>query len=239
MIRTLKTLITINLMLLAFTSYSQKSKIIGLWEAVNVNVGENNMTPVAKWFELKQDGSFNSGNGWLRNSAGSWEYDAETNTFSAYDSLGIDDPAGSFTVSFDKEHMYWEREEEGMNVKVTLKAIQELPKSPADYLRGIWDLEQINDGEESIADAFDPEDKHYLFFRWDRILIDNTAEGERKTAYWHINGHKAEITILPHQEEANPESWRIEVDKNSLVMQGISESNKEIKRVYKRRRTFP
>lgn len=236
---TVKTLLIITFMLLAFSSYSQKSRMIGLWEAINVNVGEQNMTPVSKWFKFNSDGSSAAGNGWLQNSAGSWEYNEEDNTFSNYDSLGIEDRFGAFDVSFDKEYMYWEREEEGMKVKVTVKPIDELPMSPADYLEGIWDLESISEAEQDITDTYDPNNKHYLHFRWDRIIVYHTPVGERKTGYWHIHGHRSDITLLPHQEGEEAESWKIEVNEHELTMRGISESNDEIKRVYSRRRTFP
>ncbi|WNB17219.1 hypothetical protein [Marivirga arenosa] len=239
MIKSIKNYSIIFLMLFAFTSYSQKSRMTGLWEAINVNVGENNMTPVAKWFRFNPDGTTQSGNGWLKNYEGNWQYDSLENKFSSNNPLGIKDEFGAFDVSFDKDHMYWEREEEGMNVKVTLRPIEKLPMSPADYLQGIWLLESIEKDNQSIMEEFDPNGKHYLHIRWDRIYRNRNTEGERLSGYWHINGHRPEITFLPHSEGENAESWKIEVNEENLIMTGISDSNDTIVRKYRRGNKFP
>ena len=231
-------LLIISSIFLAQTLYGQKSRMIGLWEAINVDAGEEKMTPVAKWFRFKEDGTTDSGNGWLKNYDGTWEYYAEKNTFSSNDPLGIKDEAGPFKVSFDKEYMYWEREEDGMPVKVTLKPIVKLPMSPADYLIGIWGMESITEDGVSIKDQFDLNGKHYLQIRWDRIYRNRNSEGEISTGYWHIHGHRSEITLLPHSEGKIAESWEIEVNEKELLMVGISDTNRNIERKYVRRNTF-
>ncbi|WP_143057642.1 hypothetical protein [Cyclobacterium xiamenense] len=231
-------LFIISSIFLTQSSYGQKSRMIGLWEAINVDVGEENMTPVAKWFRFKEDGTTESGNGWLKNYDGTWEYDAGKSTFGSNDPLGIKDEAGAFKVSFDKEYMYWEREEDGMPVKVTLKPVNELPMSPADFLKGVWGIESITKDGVSILDQFDPNGKHYLHIRWDRIYRNRNSEGEIFTGYWHIHGHRSEITLLPHTEGKIAESWRIEVNEKELLMVGISDTNRNIERKYVRRNTF-
>jgi hypothetical protein len=196
------------------------------------------MTPVAKWFRINADGTYQAGNGWLQNGNGTWNYDKQNNLYTAKDPLDIADKNGGFTVSFDGEKMQWEREEEGMTVKVTLLPVENLPMSPADYLKGIWDLVEITENEASILDDFDQDNKHKLFIRWDRVYINFSPEGKKLTGYWHIHGHKPEITLLPHQEDASPESWRVDVNEKELVMTGISESNRTIQRKYVRRNAF-
>jgi len=238
MSKLLKSSLAIALLLFPLIINAQKNKIIGFWEIKNVMVGDQNMTPVAKWTKINADGSFQAGNGWLQNSEGSWNYDAKNNMYTAIDSLGIIDEFGGFNVSFDGENMYWEREEEGMPVKVTLKLIKKLPMAPADYLVGIWDLTEITKDGQSILNEYDSNNKHKLFIRWDRVYINFIPEGKKSTGYWYINGHKPEITLLPHQESEKPESWHIEVNKEKLIMTGISESNKDIQRVYSRKNTF-
>lgn len=233
-----KSITTLLFLLLSFNIYAQRNKVIGFWTIETVSVGKQNMTPVAKWTKINADGSFQSGNGWLQNSKGSWNYDAQTNQFSALDSLGLKDEFGGFTVSFDKGKMYWERQEEGMPVKVTLKRIHNLPMAPADYLVGLWDLSGITKNNQSILKDFDANNKHRLFIRWDRMYINFSPEGKKSTGYWHINAHKPILTFLPHQEGAKPESWRIEVNKKELIMTGTSEKNKGIQRTYSRRNTF-
>ncbi len=228
----------ILLLLLSSNTYAQKEDIIGFWAIEKVTVGEENMTPVAKWTRINADGSYQAGNGWLQNGQGHWQYDTEKKMYLPTDALDIADEFGGFTVSFENNKMNWEREEEGMHVKVTLVPIEKLPMSPADYLEGIWDLVEITESEQSILDDFDEENKHKLFIRWDRIYINFSSEGDRLTGYWHINGHRPEITLLPHQESEKPESWKIKVDDRALIMSGISESNKNIERKYERRNTF-
>lgn len=219
-------------------TYSQKESLIGLWEIQKVEVGEDNMTPVAKWTKINTDGTYQSGNGWLQNSQGQWNYDHKNKMYSATDPLYIFDEFGGFIVSFDQDKMFWEREEEGMQVKVTLEAIQELPMAPADYFKGMWKLIDITDKGESVLNTFDKEHKHKLFVRWDRIYINFSPEGNKLTGYWHINGHKPNITLLPHQEGEKAESWTIEVNKKDLIMRGISDTNRTIERKYVRSNTF-
>jgi hypothetical protein len=234
----LNSLVAFALILISFSTYAQEETVIGFWEVEVVEVGEENMTPVAKWFKINTDGTYQAGNGWLQNGQGNWNYDAENKIYSSTDSLDIADEFGGFSVSFHNEKMVWERMEEGMHVKVTLLPIEKLPMSPADYLEGIWDLVKITKNEQSILNDFDIENNHKLFIRWDRIYINFSPEGKKLTGYWHIHGHKPEITLLPHQEDGKPESWRIEVNKKELLMTGISDSNRTIQRKYVRRNTF-
>ncbi|KAB1065979.1 hypothetical protein [Salibacter halophilus] len=226
------------LVLLSLHTYAQKENLTGLWEVEKVSVGEKNMTPVAKWFRINPDGKYQAGNGWLQNGKGNWSYDAESNMYTATDSLDITDEFGGFTVSFGAEKMFWEREEEGMHVKVTLMPIKELPMSPADYLKGVWDLVEITKEGQSVLSDFDSKDKHKLFIRWDRVYINFSPEGERLTGYWHIHGHRPEVTLIPHVGGGKSESWKIEVDHKELLMSGLSDSNKNIKRKYIRRNTL-
>jgi hypothetical protein len=234
----LKTLFVLALTLFSFATYAQTERIIGLWGVEKVAVGEQSMTPVAKWFRINPDGTQQAGNGWLQNGNGHWNYDSKKNLFTATDPLNVADEFGGFTVSFDGTKMLWQREEEGMPVTITLIPIEKLPMSPADYLKGIWDLVEITEKGTSILNDFDQEDKHKLFIRWDRVFINFSPEGEKLTGYWHIHGHKSEITLLPHQEDGTVESWRIEVNEKELLMTGISESNRTIQRKYVRRNTF-
>lgn len=234
----LKYTLLIAFMLLNFMTYAQKDRITGFWEIVKVNIGEHNMTPIAKWTKINVDGTFQSGNGWLQSSEGSWTYDVESNIFATYDSMGLVDEFGGFKVSFDNENMYWEREENGMPLKVTLKPIEKLPKAPADYLEGLWQLSEITKDGQSILNTFDPENKHRLFIKWDRNYINFSPEDKQLSGYWHINAHKPEVTLLPHQEEAETETWKVEVNEKTLIMVGISESNQNIRREYKRKNSF-
>ena len=219
-------------------SCHQDAALVGLWEIEKVLVGKKQMTPVAKWTRINADGSYQSGNGWLQSADGVWRYDEANSVFVATDSLDVEDEFGGFKLSFDNGNMYWEREEEGMPVKVTLVPIEKLPTAPADYLEGIWDLVEITKADVSILNDFDKANKHRLFIRWDRIYIDIDAQGQRNSGYWHIHGHRSELTLLPHEADKTPESWQIEVNTKELIMTGKSDTNQDIRRVYARRNAF-
>ncbi|WP_299621530.1 hypothetical protein [uncultured Tenacibaculum sp.] len=232
------TLVLVALMLITTTSNAQKEKLIGLWEIKNVVVGNQNMTPVAKWTQINSDGTYASGNGWLQNAKGKWNFDTKTNIYSAVDVLDVADEFGGFSVTFENNKMCWSRVEEGQNVKVTLSKIKELPMSPADYLEGIWDLEDIKKKGKSITKTYDKNNKHKLFIRWDRIYLNFNPEGKKTTGYWHIHGHKPHITLIPHSKDDKLESWKVSVNEKELIMIGLSDTNRDEERIYKRRNSF-
>lgn len=231
-------LIVASLLLFA-GSITEAQPVVGFWEIREVKVGSEVMTPVAKWTRINMDGSYQSGNGWLQNSEGNWTYDEKQKAFLPKETNGLSDPFGAFQVSMNNGEMVWEREEEGMTVSIVLKPIEELPQAPADRLTGLWELQQVTRDRKVVTTAFDPDNRHYIFFRWDRIYVARTPAGERATGYWHINGHRPEITLLPHREGAAPESWRIMATDTELKMSGISDSNEDTERIYRRIHEFP
>ncbi len=211
-------------------------RMVGLWEVKEVTIGEETMTPVAKWTRLKDDGTYQSGNGWLQNAQGTWEYDASASTFSATDTLDMGDDFGAFSVSFEGNNMIWERQEEGMTVRVTLSPTDKLPMAPADYLEGVWKLVQASGEESQELTQVEASRQHRLFFRWDRIYIHFSPTGERTSGYWHIDSHQPRLTLLSHDPNQTPQSWSIEVDEETLIMTGTSEDNQGVQRKYTRRR---
>ena len=229
---------TLLIVLLLTTLFSAQG-IIGLWEIKNVTVGEESMTPIAKWTNIKPDGTYTSGNGWLQNSQGTWNYDEDKKELTNTETIGLIDEFGAFNVSFADDNMIWERVEEGMNVTVILQKIETIPQAPADMSQGLWDLVSVNDGEGDLTNSFDPENKYYIFIRWDRIYVERTPEGNRETGYWHMHGHRPEITLLPHNPDKQPESWRVENSMSKLVLTGISDSNKGKVYKFKRLNQFP
>lgn len=214
---------------------SQGQNIVGFWEIKEVKVGPQTMTPVAKWTKINKDGSFQSGNGWLQNAEGTWTFDKKKSLFSTKETNGLVDEFGPFTVEFTDSGMNWLREEENRIVTVTLQRISELPKGIGDKLIGLWGLELVSRNGEDITQTFDPDSRHYTFIRWDRIYMGRTPKGERVTGYWHIHGHKPEITFIQDQTE----SWSVEVSNTQLKMIGISDSNKGTTMTYKRLHQFP
>lgn len=218
---------------------SQSQSIVGFWEIKEVKIGTQTMTPVAKWTKINKDGSYQSGNGWLQNAEGNWTFDKERSLFSPTEANGLVDEFGPFTVEFTNTGMNWLREEKGMIVTVTLEKIEEMPKSTADKVVGLWNLESILKSGDTISTTDNPEIKQNIFIRWDRIYMKRTSKGKRFTGYWHIHGHKAEITFLPHSKDKNAESWLVEVSGSKLKLIGISDSNKSIEMTYNRLHQFP
>ena len=232
-----KLLLTISL--LPFSSFSQE--IVGLWEVAGVNVGNEIMTPVAKWMRFKENGTFQSGNGWLQNSEGTWTFNEEEMTFQSKSKNGLIDPFGPFNLSWEGSKMVWDRVEDGARVTVTLNRVEKLPKAISDDLVGLWDLSKVFSKGKEIQDQQDPNDKNYIHIRWDRIYRERTSEGKRTTGYWHIHGHKPEITFLSHEQGRNPETWKAKVNESALelTLEGLSKSNKGLVKIYERLNNFP
>ena len=67
-------LFVLTTIILLSTELSAQREIIGMWEFTSVQVGDQTMTPVAKWAKYNSDGTFQSGNGWTQNSIGTWNY---------------------------------------------------------------------------------------------------------------------------------------------------------------------
>jgi hypothetical protein len=213
--------------------------IIGFWEVKEVRVGEELMTPVAKWFRINKDHTYQAGNGWLQNATGTWTYDKKSNTFLPRENNGVVDEAGAFKVHVGNETMQWEREEEGEKVVVTLKKSSQMPMSTADQLTGLWNLNKATKDGQIITASLDPDSKHYIFIRWDRIFVERTPQGERSSGFWHIDGHRPELTLINHSRKKETERWQVSVEGSELIMVGISDSNKGRELVYKRIDAFP
>ena len=229
-------LLILGTMLFIPSAHSQN--MTGLWLVEKVSVGDELMTPVSKWFKLHENGKYESGNGWLQNTIGRWTYDGKSKEFSATNTLGINDEAGAFQVSFSKETMIWSRMEEGMNIKVHLQKVSEVPPSYTDLLAGLWQSkEEIH--ESGTNNSGPLSGLKHLQIRWDRIYRATNLDNNNKTGYWHVNGHRPELTLLPHQSDVNVESWRIKVSEKELELTGISESNKDQVKRFLRIHQFP
>lgn len=214
-------------------SVQSQGKLVGLWEIEKVLVGEKNMTPIAKWTRINSDGTYQSGNGWLQNAVGKWTFDSQKAQFLPIETEGLENPFGPFIVDFDSlNQMTWLRMEEGIPVKVSLKKVTKLPQSPADRIVGLWDLENTNSEVETNQNRL-------LFIRWDRIYREFTQEGSNGSGYWHMHGHKAEVTLLPHTAGKSPESWKVGFEEGQLILTGISDSNRDKQLRFSRRTSFP
>lgn len=216
----------------------QSQNLTGIWLVEKVQVGDEQMTPVSKWFNFHENGKYESGNGWLQNTIGTWSYDPEAQEFSATNKLGIKDEAGPFKIETKGKTMVWSRMEEGSNVKIYLQQIQSIPPSYTDLLPGLWKLTESSEPSESVTSGPLTGLKH-VFIRWDRIYRATDQDSKSKTGYWHVNGHRPELTLLPHQTETDAASWRIQVSEKELELTGISDSNKDQVKKFIRIHQFP
>lgn len=234
-----KTLLTIILFLFNLLSIVNAQSIVGFWEVKEVTVAGKITTPVAKWTKINTDGSYQSGNGGIQNSEGTWSFDEKNKIFLPVETKGIKEPYGGFKVTYQEALMIWERQEDGDRVVVKLERTNKFPKSHADMLVGLWDLKEIVKNGRSQTSTFDPDNKYYIFIRWDRVYVERNTAGQKVFGYWHINAHRPELTFLPHSEEKKDESWTITVNAEELKMEGISDSNKGTLIVYSRLYEFP
>jgi hypothetical protein len=231
--------------ILLFTLYSgaiygQNGGIEGLWTIENVHVSNRDMTPVAKWTRIKADGTYESVNGWLKNSEGTWTYDEAGQNFLPKETNGLIDPYGAFSVRFEGKKMKWMRTEEGHEVTITLARIHEIPRSPADKVQGLWGLDKAMENGKDITQTYDPQNKRYLFLRWDRMYIQRTADGTRQNGYWQMNAHKPEITFINREGKHNPLSWKVTfMNDKKITLTGISDFNKGQTLIYNRLNSFP
>lgn len=200
--------ITLALVLSTFFLHAQPT---GLWEVTLVQVGGETPTPTAKWFELRADGGMQSGNGGIINQWGRWQWDEARQELLFLLPGDEPDPAGPFAVELAGELMYWQREEEGMNVRIQLRAVTELPRGPWDEIQGNWRLERlVADGEEEILPE-DPADRLQLYFRWDNLLVsrkDFKGRAEHWAA-WQIHAHNGKLRIFSLDGKEH-ETWVIE-----------------------------
>ena len=74
---------------------SLSQSVLGFWAVKEVMVGTEIKTPVAKWIKVNDDGSYQSGNGWLQNSEGTWSYDKSSQTYLPVEANGIDEHYGA------------------------------------------------------------------------------------------------------------------------------------------------
>ncbi len=206
----MKFILSSAFLLVALSSFAQG--LSGLWLIEKVKVGDKEMTPDKKWTEFAKDGSFISGNGYLRNGEGTYQYDSQTGQLLMEDSISLKDKHGAFQTSIDDDAMYWERMEEGMKVQVYLRPIQALPMTGSDRIRGLWQGEDFR-----------------LFLRWDRAFTRYNADGSREYGVWRKHPHKNELALLPWSAKKTPQFFKIEESSYSQMILSDAEGDEKIK----------
>lgn len=228
---------TVIVALIAFVGCSDKPSVEGLWIVESVIVGEQEMTPNARWMRFNADHSQQSGNGWLQHSYGTWNLNVETNELSVINKNGIKDPAEPFKVTLEKDRMIWARKEEGQNVEVTLIRSDHLPATYRDELLGLWKLENAaGDG-----DYFGPEDakvgKATIFFRWDGQFVIRSDKG-RISGVYNVHSHKPEVELIPYGDNMNRDFWTIYLNENTITLKLLNSEN-NVERKFSRIHEFP
>ena len=228
------TIFTIALLLICQVSFSQSFD--GLWGVVSVKAGNRTVTPVAKWFLIKKDGTFKSGNGWSQNTVGTWSYDQSTGKFAGHATNGIRDEYGAFNLKLDNEQLIWDRVEDGMTVIVVLERIAEIPAAPADLVQGLWSLSSVKKGNEEVLSAIDPQSKQFIHIRPDKRFRLRNPDETSTTGFWHMNGHQPLFTLIDDNRSVDNLVFSVEFFDDQLIMK---HNEQDLQYTYQRIFDFP
>ncbi len=197
----------------------ERLEIPGLWQVDQVMIGDELMTPTAKWFEFQNNGKQIAGNGWVQNGLGTWTYNATTHEFMTYDQKGRADEFGAFQLSFEGDKMIWQRTEEGMPVKVTLSPAEEKPLAPWDKIVGNWTFYKLESVDEDENLSTPSLTAFTYYFGWDRVYRKYDATGKRVAmGIWHIEAHSPWLWTIPYGDDSKTgQSIKFEDDQLILV----------------------
>ncbi|MFT6871219.1 MAG: hypothetical protein ACJAVN_000216 [Roseivirga sp.] len=239
-------LFTLSLSSLSAQSYSdianqktgnirlEPSSIIGLWEVTQVTVSIDTMTPKAKWFEFLTDGTLSSGNGWLQNYLGSFNYDEDTQEL-LQASQGVVDEYGAFQIKIVDKSMTWQRTEEGQPVKISLIRASKKPLGPWDLLVGRWTIEKaegLNPETGAVLSEYSMRPEAYIF-RWDREYRKlNESYETSETGIWQIGAHFSELSIISNEGKSTVK-WVLEFIDDQMIW--IQKGDTETMKVYFKR----
>lgn len=189
--------------------------VTGLWLVKKVQVGEEEMTPTAKWFQLYETGLLRAGNGGNTNLTGSWLLDRKS--LLMFDKNGKPDEAGAFeTTVTEEKRMTWTRIEEDQKVVVQLLKIepQDWPSAPWDKIQGNWKI-RTSEGMELLPSSLVFES---LYFRWDQMVNINfgTPQPNRRSI-WRIPAHQSILQLIPIDESLPRSTWQIEFINNHMT----------------------
>ncbi len=195
-----------------FYSLNVNSQITGLWETTSVMVGQESMTPLAKWTEFNADGSYTSGNGWLTNSDGTWDFDATSNSLTVNVKTGFANEFGPFSVEMLSDStMKWIRIENGEEVIVYIRRVADIPKHPATLAVGLWMVKEVQNEGVVITESFTSEEFQAVFVRWDNLFQEITSEG-RKSGIWRVNAHRPVIDVLYYDGDKPLQYWEMDFE---------------------------
>lgn len=209
----------------------EQPPLIGLWTVQRVKVGDEEKTPMAKWFDFKENGKLQGGNGGIMNIRGSWRYDGNNKHLEQLIE-GQADPYGPFNVVFSQGQMFWERFEEGQKVKVSLFRVDEQPLAPWDLIIGEWSNDKAEgfDKESNKVKSVYAMTPNSFYFGWDGRYRKYDQAGNRvETGIWHIESHSPWLWLIS-DDGAKKAGWSIDIEANQMTW--TNEGETETLKVY-------
>lgn len=220
-------LIILLIITIAHAAYAQPD---GLWVVTELKVGDQLMTPVARWMRFDETGTVWNGNGWTQHSVGKWQYHAANANLSISTDNSPKDEAGPFKiVSQTANAMEWQRREEGNLVYIKLKKATELPQAPADQLIGLWLLSTTEKEATATPQA-------YVYLRPDRRFNFSGFPTGYTQGIWHVDGHKPLLSLLADGRE---EQWQIDIQATTMTWTKTSPAGPASVLHFTRTDTFP
>lgn len=196
--------------------------IVGLWVVSEVGVNDRTSTPVARWMRFNEDGTQESGNGWLKHSEGFYNYNKKNQSLTVENTDGIKDLNPAFNVSFSDGYMIWDRMEEDASLTIQLSRIDEIPAAPLDRLRGLWMIEETNPAAPMyVSDGT-------LFFRWDHTFVYTNTLGDRSFGVYKTHGHKPEVELIYYGEDCRREWWTFSFEASDLNLKNVKIDGAEL-----------
>ena len=222
---------------LSFFGCEKRTTIEGLWVVKLVVVGDEEMTPNARWTRFNSDFTQESGNGRFQHSYGTWKLNSESNELSIVNSNGLDDINEPFVISLNRSEMIWERTEEGQNIKVILERSSQLPETFGDKIIGLWGLEEAIGNGNYFKESDKKEINDYIFFRWDKRFVIESEKG-RINGVYNVHGHKPEVELIPYGGQVKRDFWEIQFEENRITLKLLN-SDTLVTRMFIRIRKFP
>jgi hypothetical protein len=225
------------IIVLSFFSCERTTTIEGLWVVNSVVVGDEEMTPNARWTRFNSDLTQESGNGRFQHSYGTWKLNQNSNELFIENTNGLDDINEPFVISLNQDEMIWERTEEGQNIKVILERSSQLPETYGDKILGLWELEKVTGNGSYFKESDKKETNDYIFFRWDKRFVIKSEKG-RVNGVYNVHGHKPEVELIPYGGQVKRDFWGIQFKENQITL-NLLNSDTIVTRQFRRIRNFP
>lgn len=220
------------LILFVLQSCKKEKGIEGLWVVDQVTVANKSMTPIAKWTRFNSDGTQVSGNGWLQHSWGTWQLNKDS--LSVIDVNGIQDQTGPFQIEILESEMNWRRIENGEEVRVSFKRVDEIPQSDRTKLFGLWKLISAYDQGNDISAIVNPDGKAMLQLSWDQMYIQHNLPKGKNYGIYRIHAHKPEIQLVNYGSESSFSFWNFTLNADQLKLISSDEkSEMNFERIHK------